>query len=89
MNRSMETHAFLRLLPTRSSCVFKALKSNAPVPCFPFLSCYSKRGYNVKSYGTGDKVKLPGPAIDKPNVYEFGTPYDYIYKDLKAKDPSL
>lgn len=49
----------------------------------------SKKGYNVKSYGTGDKVKLPGSGPDRPNVYEFGTTYDEIYNDLLAKDKQL
>ena len=46
----------------------------------------SKKGYNVDSYGTGDKVKLPGPTADKPNIYEFGTSYEEIYTDLSRRD---
>lgn len=49
----------------------------------------AKKGFIVKSYGTGDKVKLPGSAADKPNVYEFGTSYEEIYEDLLTKDKSL
>lgn len=48
-----------------------------------------KKGYNVDSYGTGDKVKLPGPSADKPNVYEFGTSYEEILADLTKKDKTL
>ncbi|XP_056643113.1 RNA polymerase II subunit A C-terminal domain phosphatase SSU72 [Diorhabda carinulata] len=49
----------------------------------------SKKGFDVKSYGTGDKVKIPGSSIDKPNIYDFGTSYEDIYLDLLQKDKSL
>ena len=50
---------------------------------------FSKKGYLVSSFGTGDKVKLPGTAIDKPNVYDFSCTYDEIYNDLVKKDRAL
>nr|CAD7580184.1 unnamed protein product [Timema californicum] len=49
----------------------------------------SKKGFHVKSFGTGDKVKLPGTAPDRPNCYEFGISYEEIYQDLLNKDKSL
>ena len=57
---------------------------------FYVILCFSKKGFNVESFGTGANVKLPGSAPDKPNVYNFGaTTYDEMYKELKAKDKDL
>lgn len=49
----------------------------------------SKREFNVKSFGSGANVKLPGPAPDRPNIYSFTTTYDEMYKDLLRKDSQL
>lgn len=52
--------------------------------------CLLKRqGFDVSSYGTGAHVKLPGPSIREPNVYEFGTPYKHMFEELRRKDPEL
>ena len=39
-----------------------------------------KGNIRAYSFGAGSKVRLPGETIDRPHVYEFGTPYDTMYK---------
>ena len=48
-----------------------------------------RQGFDVSSYGTGGHVKLPGPSLREPNVYDFGTPYKQMYEELRRKDPDL
>ncbi|KAJ1666563.1 RNA polymerase II subunit A C-terminal domain phosphatase [Coemansia sp. RSA 1813] len=48
-----------------------------------------RQGYNIRSYGTGSQVRLPGPTAAQPNIYSFGTAYDKIYNELKAQDKTL
>lgn len=50
---------------------------------------FKRQGFDVSSYGTGTHVKLPGPSLREPNVYEFGTPYKYMLDELRRKDPEL
>ncbi|KAG8231862.1 hypothetical protein J437_LFUL011767 [Ladona fulva] len=70
----------MKIAVTCSSNMNRSMEAHA------FLS---KKGFDVKSFGTGDKVKLPGPAPDRPNCYEFGATYEEIYQDLMAKDKAL
>jgi len=67
----------LRLAVVCSSNMNRSMEAHARL---------QKKGYNVLSFGTGDKIKLPGPSVNQPNVYEFGTSYEEIYQDLAKKD---
>ncbi|KAJ3473304.1 hypothetical protein NLG97_g10385 [Lecanicillium saksenae] len=50
----------------------------------------SQANYPVISFGTGSLVRLPGPTITQPNVYQFNkTSYDSMYKELDSKDSRL
>lgn len=48
-----------------------------------------ENGFNVASFGTGSQVRMPGPRIDQPAVYDFGTPYDTMFKELLSRDRKL
>ncbi|KYR01144.1 hypothetical protein DLAC_02249 [Tieghemostelium lacteum] len=44
---------------------------------------------NIRSFGTSTHCKLPGPSIDKPNIFSFGTPYQSIHENLKQQNQEL
>ncbi|KAJ8904791.1 hypothetical protein NDN08_001306 [Rhodosorus marinus] len=50
---------------------------------------FLKNGFDVKSYGTGSSVKLPGQSMHQPNVYGFNTPYQTMLEELEAQDKDL
>ncbi|KAF2720850.1 transcription/RNA-processing factor Ssu72 [Polychaeton citri CBS 116435] len=46
--------------------------------------------YPTISFGTGSLVRLPGPSISQPNVYNFNvTSYKNMYDELSSKDQRL
>ncbi|KAF2766820.1 Ssu72-like protein [Teratosphaeria nubilosa] len=46
--------------------------------------------YPTISFGTGSLVRLPGPSINQPNVYNFNnTSYESMYEELRGKDERL
>ncbi|OWY91904.1 RNA polymerase II subunit A C-terminal domain phosphatase [Phytophthora megakarya] len=46
-------------------------------------------GLRVCSFGAGNRVRFPGPSRDDPRIYEFFTPYETMYRELKAEIAEL
>lgn len=52
-------------------------------------SALLKKGLDVHSFGTNAMIKMPGLTPEKPNSYPFGTTYEQIAADLRAKDAAF
>lgn len=46
-------------------------------------------GLRVCSFGAGNKVRFPGPSRYDPRIYEFFTPYQVMYDELKSENADL
>ncbi|KAF5918610.1 hypothetical protein HPG69_005644 [Diceros bicornis minor] len=52
-------------------------------------SILRKKGFRVRSFGTGSHVRLPGSGPNLPMVYDFSTTYKQMYDDLLMRDKQL
>ncbi|KAF1990504.1 Ssu72-like protein [Aulographum hederae CBS 113979] len=67
-------------------CTVCASNNNRSMEAHLQLSAH----YPVISFGTGSLVRLPGPSISQPNVYNFNTTsYNSMHDELASKDPGL
>jgi len=70
-------------------CTVCASNNNRSMEAHLRLSTSAAR-YPTISFGTGSLVRLPGPSITQPNIYNFNhTSYDAMYKELEGKDSRL
>lgn len=80
-NRSMEAHYLLQFVHSLYFIVIFSLI------IFTLISAlFRKRGFRVRSFGTGAQVKLPGASASEPNVYKFETSYAEMHEDLSRRD---
>ena len=76
-------------MPEKNDLRFAVICSSNQNRSMEAHSVLMKKGFNVRSFGSGNQVKLPGPAPNQPNVYDFNTTYEFMYQDLYNKDKSL
>lgn len=70
-------------------CTVCASNNNRSMEAHLRLST-SDHHYPVISFGTGSYVRLPGPSISQPQVYNFNTTsYTKMYDELQAQDARL
>lgn len=48
-----------------------------------------ENGFDVYSYGTRQRISLPGSSIETPNIYDFGISYNEIYEQLVNEDEEI
>nr|CCA19916.1 RNA polymerase II subunit A Cterminal domain phosphatase putative [Albugo laibachii Nc14] len=46
-------------------------------------------GLRVCSFGAGNKVRFPGPSRYEPRIFDFFTPYQVMYHQLKEENEEL
>ncbi|KXS96796.1 hypothetical protein AC578_8318 [Pseudocercospora eumusae] len=71
-------------------CTVCASNNNRSMEAHLRLTTAPTGPYPTISFGTGSLVRLPGPSISQPNVYNFNsTSYAHMYDELLAKDKRL